>query len=368
MSYTFRVIFNGVCAYVPEKPFFKKVGNVKKPRKPRRRKRHAQRWKARKKIDSLAVLLPDLRRAAPTILPDSSTLRFPKGRDAHFPLLTFPLGDLCEGTTRRVDLVCRDISQQNERGMLFLRREQIRFHLEAENSRSFSFAGCVPTRNSPIPDPGKPEELESLWWLPDIERILDPLVNQNQLKSTFAERAATVDRRFMPSYRGPLQAGLISRIECHGGRLRAFDFNRAADQRPQSWRFAKPSDGTSEGSWRRVICNKVALEFYDVEGPVTIEVKRLANEVIKRQVVLAPSPGAARPVVEVEISNREPDILFQEEGLGRAVLPDLDFQAFYEKLSLAKKKIYKLPVPHPSQNFFFGITEKPCAGSGMKAP
>jgi hypothetical protein len=368
MSYTFRVIFDGVCAYVPNKPFFVDQYEPKDPRPPKPSEAstdpvpvssYQQKWCAADKVDSLAVLLPDLRTPARPKLPKCSKLNFPTFRAPHFPLLTFRLVDLREGTTRRVDLVSRDISRQDEEGMLFLRREQIRFKLKAENASAFSFAGWTPKDpRQPLPKLDQPEQLESLWWLPDLARIVD-------MKKEKFKPAALAKREVLPSYRGPFPDGLIARVECTGGRLRTYDFNRSVENLPLRWRFAKPGDAWGEGSWNRALANSVALEFFDVQNEVRIELRRLANEVVIEELVLAPAPGASRPVVEIFISNREPDLLFQEEGFGRLTLPDVDFQPFYEMLSQFQKDVSDLPIPHPAKSSFFGIREKPCAGTVM---
>jgi hypothetical protein len=264
-----------------------------------------------------------------------------------------------------VDLVCRDISSNDEDGNLFLRREQVRFKLDAENANIFSYADNVPpSPDQPKPDPKCPDQLESLWWLTDLQRILWPYPGG----PSYDLNAATVDPKFLPSYRGPFPEGLIARVECTGGRLRTFDFNRDLDGEPLPWRFAPPAeDFTALGTWNRALSNSVALEFFDVRDEVRIELRRLANEVIIEELVLAPGPGASRPVLEIHISNREPDLLFQSEGFSRSALPDLDFQPFYG-LSRVKddfRKIAGLPIPNPGPETFFGIREKPCAGGVM---
>jgi len=278
------VVFDGVCAYVPNKRFFDYYPDKEKFLS----RIEASREDAEHKIQpprSLAVLLPDLRRPGKPHVPNVP-LQFPPTRDPHFPLLQFNLKDLREGTTRRVDLVCRDISSDNEEGNLFLRREQIRFKLDAENASTFSFADKIPDDpDQRRPDPGCPDELESLWWLTDIRRIVD---DDNK-------DAAVVDPKFLPSYRGPFPDGLIARVECTGGRLRTFDFNRDLDGEPLPWRFSPPgADAQCTGSWNRSLSNSVALEFFDVRDEVRIELKRLANEVIIEELVLAPAPGASR--------------------------------------------------------------------------
>jgi hypothetical protein len=358
VSYTFRVIFDGVCAYVPDKPFFKE--DKKTCRWYRRSDEVDQKDPRSGPARSLAVLLPDLRRPGLPRVPDNPQLNFPTFRDPHFPLLKFRLGDLRESTTRRVDLVCRDISRLDEEGILFLRREQIRFNMDAENANAFSFADWVPKyQDQAIPRLECREEIESLWWMPDLVRI----VPEGAEKTKAVRAKANV----LPSYRGPFPEGLIARIECLGGRLRTYDFNRNVDGVPLPWRFAPPDDRSCPGYWNRALSNSVALEFFDVRDDVHIELKRLANEVVVEELVLAPAPGASRPVVEIHISNREPDLLFEEEGFSRSALPDMDFQPFYELLSdFNPELVHELPIPHPARTTFFGIREKPCAGTLME--
>lgn len=365
MSYTFRVIFTGVCAYVPDKPLFLKEVEGENTI-----------WKRQPNtMEGLTVLLPDLRR--PGVTPEyPNELRLPRLREPHLPLLKFRLTDLREGTTRRVDLVCRDISEREEEGLLFLRREQIRFSMAAENATSFSFAGWTPydlpkppviqqdgqptiQTLSPViaevPDLGEREQMESLWWLPNLGVIAEDM-----------PRAGEVRSDALPSFRGPLPECLVARVECGGGRLRTLDFNRGFDGKPIKWRFSRLSEPDGEGCWNRAISSVLALEFFDVRGEVKIELRRLANEVVTEELVLAPAPGASRPLVEIEISNREPDLLFRDEGFARTTLPDMDFQAFYDKLSNAEEADWKdLPVPYPGRKSFFGAQEKPCAGGLM---
>jgi hypothetical protein len=307
-------------------------------------------------------------------------LNFPKYREPHFPLLRFRLNDLRDSTTRRVDLVARDISRQDEEGILFLRREQIRFVMDAENAEGFSFAGWAPCpppsydnledcykmlKKPPkwwgkTPDLRSRDQLESLWWLPDLKRILP-----NSLYPGHFQLATRAKPEVLPSYRGPFPEGLIARIECSGGRLRTYDFNRDVDGVPVIWNFVPPRN-LGKVTWHRALANSLALEFFDVRDEVRIQLKRLANEVVVEELVLAPGPGASRPLLEIEITNREPDLLFQEESFNRSALPDIDFQPFYELLSRARlTDIPHLPIPYPDRESFFGVVEKPCAGSGL---
>lgn len=331
MSYTFRVIFEGVCAFVPRKPFFEDAESTAE-------------------LPPLTVLLPDLRGA----LPVSEAGGLYRLRPSHFPLLKFDPKNLAARTTRKVDLVCRDFVEPREQALMFLKREQIRFKIKARNARHFTYANCRPC-NEHRPDPFNKAEMESLWWLPRIAEL--------------DRRRARVRPDLLPNRYQAFPDDLIARLEIQGGHLKTFDFNRDLKGDPQVWRFALPNDDYSDGHWNRPIGNRLALEFYDVEGPVRLKMRRLANEVYEETLELAHPPGGARPVLEIEICNREPEVLFtREEEQAQAILPDADFEEFYFKCSadLGPAKSPSGPVPHHRGPVFFGPIKDPCSPSEMK--
>ena len=331
MSYTFRVIFEGVCAWVPDHPFFPEdaPGTVR--------------------VNEVDVLVPDLSRAEYNTQPAEGLRVF---RSPHFALFKFSLPDLHRKTTRRVDLVTRDIGTHDEEGLLFLKREQIRFRLEAENATSFRFADRKPAPESrPKPEPTRREELESLWWLPRLQDIAP------------AYQRARADH--LSTHRGPFPEELQARVEIKGGFLKTYDFNRDVNGDPLPWRFL-PADATSgQGLWNRAIGNRQALEFYDVQGPVTIELKRIANDVHTTELVLDLPPGAHRPVLEVFVTNLEPELMFGAQDRLTAQLPDPDFEEFYYMHSDNVTFNEERPVPNPSGFGFLGIRDKPCSSVEM---
>lgn len=345
MSYTFRVIFDGVCALVPDYPFFpeKPIGDVR--------------------ATELDVLLPDLTRAEYNTQPVEGLRVF---RSPHFALLKFDVANLQRETTRRVDLFARAGDSPDEKGLIFLKREQIRICLKAENATSFQYSSWKPTNTSKLndswvseeatpglhfPEPAVQEQLESLWWLPRMQEIAPAYqkVRPGHLSTTL----------------GPFPEELQARVEVKGGCLKTYDFNRDASGSPLPWRFL-PASATpdTQGCWNRAIGNRQALEYYDVRGPVVLELKRLANEVHATELVLDQPRGVDSPDLEVVVTNREPESLFGVRDRLTAQLPDPDFEEFYLMHSDVQNAILQgesRPVPNPSGFGFLGIEDKPCS-------
>lgn len=166
----------------------------------------------------------------------------------------------------------------------------------------------------------------------------------------------------LSTHYGPFPEELQARIEIRGGYLRTYDFNRNVNNDPQPWRFLAANDSGS-GCWNRAIGNRQALEFYDVRGPVILELKRLASDVHTTELVLNVPPGAYRSELEVHVTNLEPEQMFGVQDRLTAQLPDPDFEEFYLMHSENFDPNEKRPVPNPSGFGFLGIRDKPCSPS-----
>ena len=343
MSYTFRVIFDGVCGFVPNRPFFSPNGTGV--------------WGANgDTVENVDVLLPDLSRAEYNTQGAQGLRVF---RSPHFALLKFQLPDLHRKTSRRVDLVCRDIGSRDEEGLLFLKREQIRFNLDdpftysdwspndkqQQDLREAVIDSRLPAVH--VPTGSCREQEDSLWWLPRLQEI-EPYydrVNPNLLRDQDGHCWAFPEE-------------LQARVEISGGHLRTFDFNRNVNGEPQPWRFLPAAETAGSGVWNRAIGNRLALEFKKVCGPVEIELKRIANDVQETKLVLKPRSGD----LEVVITNSEPEALFGVRDRLTAQLPDPDFEEVYYMLTDPGLDFNELrPVPNPSGFGFIGILDKPCS-------
>lgn len=334
MSFTLRVVFDGVCAFVPApEPFFSYTSG---------------KWEA-KPVKSIAVLLPNLQSAALASYKFQGRSFF---REPHFPLLTFPIESLQGGTTRRVDLVAREPGRRDEVGVCLLNREQIRFKCDTQYRKDLSFEGWVPsTVTQEKPTEGKPEEVRSLWWLPRVDELT-------------VGKHGRPRKDLSPDHLAGFPDDLAARVETAGGQLSVANFNRGRTGLPIPWRFAPPDDAASAGVWQRAIGNSLALEFFDIGEKVVLEMRRLGNEVHDAELVLAPPIGARNPVVEVRISNMELERLLGRTDVGRGSFLDPDFQAFYQAISIGPVDLGKQPIPNPAGKYLFlGIRDKPCSPS-----
>ncbi len=329
MSYTFRVIFEGICAYVPDRPFFVQEANGK--------------WKAGSPT-SVQVLIPDLTGRIPR--PGTQPLAIAP----HFLTLRARVRDLQPETDRHYRLTYRQPGSLDEMALFRVDGEEMKIELDrSSNGDAFSFANWVPKRPQELPDLRSVLMTSSLYWLPRLEEI--------------APHFDQVDADLLAP--NPFPQSLAGRVAIEGGTLRVAGFNRERNGRPRVWRFADPASSQDPGVWNRAIGNRLALEFFDVEGPVRIVLEAPGGAA--KQLVLAPPPGTGGDVESI-VSNVEPESLFVPEAPLRGFDPDFD--VFYDlglapKVYPSKPRPTIRPVPNPPPTVFLGVFEKPCSGTGI---
>lgn len=312
MSYTLRLIFEGVCAFVPDKPFFTN-GLPGQP-------------------TSMSVLIPDLRRAQV-----GATKRM---RDAHFPVLSFELENLVRAkSTRFVDLVFREDLAKNEHGLCILRNEVVTVDSIEGRPQNFQFASTVPLGQVPA----NMAELSSVFWLPRIaeiqpgyEKAMRPL-NPKRFKLVPPE--------------------LIGAVQIDRGFFRCLGFNRDDSGDPRIWRFAKDDDGA--GVWNRVVGNRFALELFDLTMPVSLLLD--ARTIDPQPTQLTFFPRQNESLVEVEVSNLEPEQIFADSGLHIEASPDPDFEEFYGRISSNRNPTPPVIPNLKRRQSGLGDVRKPCA-------
>lgn len=331
MGYTFRIIFEGICAYLPDTPFF--VPGPEPAPNPIKSAHGAIGWPFLQAGNSsaLQVLLPDLRSpTANSVLPIAP----------HFATLRVNLSDLASGTDRDHQIVVRQPGNREEFALYCLDTDDISLKVESSADDPFTFGGWVPKPYQKRPDLSYRSQVESVFWLPRISEI--------------AEGIGSLLPEF--SFGSSLASGLAARITTTTGYFRVHGFNLEADRlTPRIWRFADPTIKNPPGVWNRAVGNRMALEFPHVEEPVRI---RLENSKYSSEtfVVCAPPASSGREV-EVFISNVEPESLFAEQ---RQVGDfDPDFGALY---SLFSPGTAQFSVPNPGGVEFLGAIEKPCVG------
>lgn len=317
MLYTLRLIFEGVCAFVPDDPFFTFTQG---------------KWVAGKPKE-LTVLFPDLRKAG---LGAKKRLR-----DAHFPAVLFDLETLVRNkTTRFVDLVVREDGSNLEHGVCLLRQECLSLVGTEGRPADFKFAATVPQYDVPV----KRDDFKSVFWLPRISEIQPGY----QLANTALNPAKF---RLMPPE-------LVGTFSIERGFFRCFAFNRDESGDPRVWRFAKEAD-LGQGVWNRAVGNRWALEISDLTDPVTLKMELRTNDPM--ETTLSFFPKASEQLVEIEFSNLEPEQLFADSGLQIEGSPDPDFEEFCHRVS-SKGAPTDPVIPNLKRgSSSLGDVRKPCA-------
>lgn len=332
MGWTFRMVFEGVCAFATDEPLFVKdksgqwVANGEKPKR-------------------LTVLIPNLQQPA---LAQGSTLDKPLFRAAHFPLLMFEREDFAQGSTRFIDLSLQDPASTVEKGVCVLQGDSI--GLDEAPGRRLSFDTERAAQSLPAP-----ADRSSLWWLPNLAEI--------------APDAGDFDPKLKPETGKPLDSRLAASLSVEAGRVFSLDFNFPDDgaAEPTVWEFSTDQPGTGS-VWNRAVANRIALEITDLTAPFGLTFERVDSSVVmSSRALFSPPPGSRKKVVEVHVANVELEKLFSETDLfpnaGRS-FADADFEAFY---SLTKSSSAVRPVPRVRKVLeALGPIKQPCAPSHGK--
>jgi hypothetical protein len=326
MGWTFRMVFEGVCAFATDQPLYEK---------------DADRWVPGKNPPKeLTVLIPDLQRPA---LAQDSTLSDPHFRAAHFPLLMFEREDFHRDSTRFIDLSLQDPASTVQKGVCVLQRDAIR--LDSVAGRKLAFDTKISTQ--PLPEP---TDRSSLWWLPNLAEI--------------AYEAGAFDKKLKPSKGQALDSRLAAAMSLKQGRLFSLDFNFPDEGtvKPEIWQFSTGKVGFPS-RWNRAVANRIAFEITDLTAPFGLTFERVVDgHPSLSKALFAPPSGSRKRVVTVHIANVELEKLFAETNLfpnaGKGFV-DADFEAFYDLLS--NQKVIR-PVPRVRPEFrAYGPIKEPCA-------
>jgi hypothetical protein len=350
-SFNLRLLFEGVCAWVPDQPFFKEdADGAYAPGKP----------------TMVTVLLPDRRRmrlADWEMRGDSKRVDRPSHMAAHTPVFTVWAKDVAGNKPPQgwTDATLIDPGTGRQRLLHVLDNQLISLRLDPWPK--LRFVDDIPhDQGQKLPK----KDDRSLWWMPRMSEISPP------------------DQWCDPSYLGDLspfdlkKMDIAARLELKGGALSVDSFNGL--KKPNWWSFGwakrdrKGKLSTQKrGSltWNKAIGNRIAC---DIEVPgssieIDFQFKNKKNDVFP--LVLAPSE--AGEAVEVVIANAElEDLMLNAPPTrvwGQPSLPDADFQAFYSLTRPAgspRKTRRPGPVPIAPNGTEVGLTgEKPCASSVM---
>jgi hypothetical protein len=278
MSYTFRVLFSGLCAFVPERPF------------------------ATGDPGAVTVLLPNV--LNPRALKNKASNETDVDvLNPHFPLVSFDLADLHPQSPRKADLRRKDTG----RGACLLLGEEFSFILR--NAPAAQQAVAAPPAVAvasfdPQADPQNLRDESSLFWLARLGQ---------------ANPGAIVDRALLDFSKDMNLEKVIARARLTQGAL------RVSQRSEKDCTFEPAGNGHPDITQR--IATELALDFEGVEGNVVIVTRGKAQ----RSITLSP---VARPdLVEVRIQNIEIDDFLGIPLNLRNKKEVPDFEVFYDLLA-----------------------------------
>lgn len=343
-SITLRVVFEGVCAFVPDRPFFVKDDNGES---------------SAGDPSNLVVLLPDMRSASIADWEAGSKVwpvkTAPFFRAPHAPVLSLRTCDLRDSSRLVVDGLVQDPATGTLRTLHVLDYEILTLQPGAE-WEPLTFEAAIPEPES-SQFPGPCAELRrSLWWQPRMSEISPP----HQWGRSDLQTAG-------PDALEGLK--LTSRIAIPGGHLSLAGFNSDATI---YWDFgavqrtAGNLDISTTTTWERCIGNQIACEarFPGTEVQLRIDGPSSHTQTVTLQ------PPSAGDVVEVRIANAElEDVVLtpRPKPWTYPYLPSCDVQAVYRLTTAPDTKPWPVPLPAGP----VGPREKPCPGmalSGWQAP
>lgn len=334
MGWTFRMVFDGVCAFVPDTPLYEKNDSTFEPVKEPPKK--------------LTVLLPDLGQAKRSEA-DSAAIR-----PAHFALMLFRMEDWRPESDRFLDLQVRVPDGGVDKGVFVLRGDAISLERPAGHHRTLSFettkgAGATP----------RDDERRSLWWVPRFGEV--------------GTRDGRFPSRLQPVQGQPLPSELAGAMTLDFGRVSTGGFNFPAESttQPTVWSF-RSAGMTSGGTWNRAVGNRIVVEINDLTAPLRLNFLQIqGGHELPSVATFSPPPGSRRSVVEVLVANAELEKLFERHNLFGAPAPsaqDPDFEAFYDLVGETDPERRFIPSLSSAMTAF-GPTTKPCAptfASGFK--
>lgn len=328
MAFTFRIVFSGLCAFVPSKSFDNSY-----PEKVR-------------------VLLPNVLRARTVLRPkpdaddvlESDAFILPP----HFPLITFDERTLRQCNVQQFHFVKErpdlDDPAAQRMGVALLQKQDIFIWPDGHQPKAQSLRLINPkveNRASPTA-----EELESLSWLTKIDGLLGrprPVIS-DLLRDSLDEKE---DR-------------IISRVLLQEGRLKTHSLTSPR------WEYLPVGKAATLGAGERV-AKSLALELEANEKVKLIF--RSFGSADTQKMIFAPPLDAPHEDVEIQLLNLEADDLLGVKAEEKKPSPgiDPDFSVYYDLIKGFKEQEAR-PIP---QRFLGDGAElitgdsKPCAPTGM---
>jgi hypothetical protein len=283
MPYTLRIVFSGLCCFVPDKLF-----------------------DSRDPVEEVTVLLRNL----------FKPIAFSNGdvMSVHIPRIEIDPKNHRSSSTRRIDF-SQDPGTNQERYHCVLRFEDVWL------APGGTVANGGPTFNVAAPaNPDSPTdaELKSLHWLADI---------QDSVGAGAKVHAMLLDDILPDQFPPPLVAG---RIHITSGALQTDELQDG------SWLFDPTRDP-------KRLARSIVLQFEGVEGDSEIQCRRFLGD-RTTQITVGPVTEDPAEIVEVEIKNAELDRLIEYLGDQRVVMVDYDYEGYYDLFQLPASPPLHLPT------------------------
>lgn len=319
MAFWLEVIFDGVCALVPDKPLFKDKGGTYQSGDTTR----------------LTMLLPDLKTIALADWELAKPGKPASHREVHWPILELSTDNLAVGSTRALDL------EIGGHGLLLLQREFAVFDLVA------SKLSC----NLTVPaDPFKitANDQASLWWVPRLKEI--------------APTAAMFDPKHGPTGTS-LPGDIAFGVTLASGHMEVSGHNRDDYGHIQTWDFGtveRDAQGnfvySADRTWKRAIGNELRWRQFIAADKIKVDL----FDDLDNTSSLVLKPTASNSDVRLRVRNIEPEIAVfgATSQLPVADPPDADFLPFYDLAAGGPHSKKPVPISHSGPT---GPIKSPCS-------
>jgi len=340
-GFTLRLVLEGICTWVPNRPFFKQRHGKPVPGNP----------------TSLTILLPEKRATKIADWEEKNQHHWPVKDPCYSPphaaVLILSPGDIQQSSkTFSIDGKFTDLTGARPHPRVVHVLDYQELSLDGFQWPPLTFEcqiPCPPT--SAMPTVGVDDR--SLWWLPRMSEISP----RHQWC-----RAALLKAPPSEFYK----RGIAARLHLPGGHLSVARFNSEGKRywhygevwRDQNGklRIAPPSDWI----WNKAIGNVLHCDI-----PVRAPEVRLSLQSADTRSRVTLRPRRRGGLVEVTIANAELENvvlnLSADSVWANPPLPDVDFQAHYRFTTGSKKTPWVVPL----QRSDHGVGEKPCSGLAM---
>ena len=330
-SFTLRLIFEGICALVPDSPFFVYEEDQFLPGTP----------------SSVTVLLPDLRSPKLADWEDANPqvpVAEPFYRPSHAPVLILSPHDLVKQTPDfRVDAKFYDPVSSRLRLLHVLDNEIV--SLDGLEWPPLTFEHQIPDPvTSKLPDKGGDDR--SLWWVPRMSDI-------SPMHQWCRKELVSLGRDDLAANQ------IAARLVVGGGHLSIAAFNSKGEAFWKVGSVSRDANGNllqAESGWQRAIGNVLACEIQVPTPELDVSFDESDEGAT---ITLGPrKPGGT---VEVTIANAELENIIMPAASTappwvKPFLPDTDFQGYYPLTTGAQTK----PWPVPLESSEAGTQYKPC--------